>query len=159
MDEFGEFKDKIRREYDSIHEIFCPYFHEPVRFLPDGLHHIFYKNPNEREGKRRDIGDQSMRLRLLKLAPKLLKITTTVQELHKQNQFIEVKNNKRKEKVLKEVKYWGFIAIIDDRKFKVIVKQIGAGTKRFWSIIPNWITRKSHEKHLRIYHSGDLEND
>lgn len=62
-------------------------------------------------------------------------------------------------KILKKVQYWGFIGIINDRKIKVIVKQIGEGKKQFWSIIPNWTTRKSREGNKIIIHAGDLESD
>ena len=38
----------------------------------------------------------------------------------------------------KQVKYWDFEAVVDDRRIKVIVRQIGNGKKHFWSVIPAW---------------------
>lgn len=157
QEKFEKFKEIIRQEYDVIKEIHCPYFNETVKFSSDGFQHLLYKGSSKI--KQRGQSEQYMRLKLLKLAPKLLRLTKTVQEFHKGNQFVVVKKNKRREMVMKEVKYWGFIAIIDDRKIKVVVKQIGDGFKRFWSIIPNWTTRKSREMFSRVQYSGDLEND
>lgn len=156
-EDFEKFKDKIRQEYDSIREVHCPYFNGMVKFSSDGFQHLLFKGSSK--AKERSHGEQYIRLKLFKLAPKLLRITRTLQEFHSQNQFVVIKTNKRREAVVKEVKYWGFIAIIEDRKIKVVVKQLGDGFKRFWSIIPNWTTRKSRETHSRINHSGNLEND
>lgn len=157
QEKFWHFKETIRQQYEAINEVYCPYFHETVKFSSDGFHHLLYKK--SLSTRQRNKSEQYLRLKLFKLAPKLLKITSTVQEFNKEKQFVTIKENKRREKILKEVKYWGFIAIIEDKKIKVIVKQVGNGSKRFWSIIPNWITRKSREQITRIQHYGDLEND
>jgi len=38
----------------------------------------------------------------------------------------------------KQIRYWAFEAVVDDRRIKVIVRQIGRGKKHFWSVIPAW---------------------
>jgi len=49
--------------------------------------------------------------------------------------FINVKTNTRKERILKDATYYGFIAIIKDGNFskrlKVVVRQIQGGNKHF----------------------------
>ena len=39
------------------------------------------------------------------------------------------RTNKRREKILKDIEYWGVLAIIDGRRIKVIVKQYENGKK------------------------------
>ena len=34
--------------------------------------------------------------------------------------------------------YWAFEAVVDKRRIKVIVRQVGKGKKHFWSVIPAW---------------------
>lgn len=153
-----QLKNRTKKEYDRVGEITYPYLKDRVRFTSEGFQHLLYKGSKKR--KERDATTQQMRLKLFPLALKVLKCTTTVQEHSVEKQFVDVKRNKRKEKVLKEVQYWAFIAIIDEWKLKVIVKQIGKGNKNFWSIVPNWKTRISKEgKKSYSNYSGNLEND
>lgn len=154
---FEQLKNKVKNEYNKLPGVFCPYFKEKVYFSSEAFQHLLYKGSPKL--KERDRTSQYMRLKLFHLVPKLLSLTKTLQEYHHENHFVAVKYNKRREKVLKEVQYWGFIAIIENRKIKVIVKQTGHGLKQFWSIIPNWSTRKSQEKINFVNYSGDLEND
>jgi hypothetical protein len=154
---FKKLKKDVREDYLELKYVYCPYFGEKVYFSSEGFKHMFFRGLKKL--KERDFNSKFMRLKLFKFAPKLLRITKTLQEYCTSHQFIPVEFNKRKEKILKLVKYWGFIAIIDDRRIKVIIKQIGNGKKKFWSIIPNWITRKTGRGNQIISHTGDLEND
>ncbi len=38
----------------------------------------------------------------------------------------------------KVCKYWAFEAVVDERRLKVIIRQVGNGKKHFWSVIPAW---------------------
>lgn len=158
INDFFQLKRQVRTFYDSLHKVDCPYFSEAVYFSSEGFRHILYKGSFYGHFKLRKKSQRMLRLKLFKLAPRLLRITTTVQEYHQEKLFFPVKFNSA-ESVLKTVQYWGFIAIISDQKVKVVVKQIGDGQKQFWSIIPNWITRKSYEQYKRLYYSGDLQHD
>src|SRR5690606_30137546 len=118
------------------------------------LTHVkFKKDKVARERK-----DQYMRLKNIHLAPIVLKSSYTLQECQDKKEFVEVSTKTRREKILKNVRYYAFIAIIKDRDFdkrvKVIVKQIDGGIKMFWSIIPYW----SSNKELKL-HTGELSND
>lgn len=158
INDFYQLKNQVRTFYDSLGKVYCPYFSEEVYFSSDGFRHLFYKGFSYTHFKLRKKSQRILRLKLFKLAPRLLRITTTVQEYHEEKLFFPLRCN-RAESVLKTVQYWGFIAIFSDRKVKVVVKQIGDGQKQFWSIIPNWITRKSYEQYKRFYYSGDLQHD
>ncbi|KKQ70907.1 MAG: hypothetical protein UT33_C0013G0023 [Candidatus Peregrinibacteria bacterium GW2011_GWC2_39_14] len=153
----SKLKEETKEYYNSLKEVYCPYFNASVKFTSGGFQHIFYKNASK--NKERDKSSQIIRLKLFKLAQKLLRDSKTVQEYFCNNEFVIIKMNKRKEKMMKAVYYWGFIGIIDGKKIKVIVRQVGSGDKKFWSIIPNWITRKSHENNTIITYRGDLKSD
>ena len=153
-EKFEQLKETAKKEYEALIEIRCPYFNENIKFTSEGFQHMLFKGASKL--KMRDRSTQIMRLKLFKLAAELLRITKTVQEYHLQKQFITVTHHNKKETVLKDVEYWGFIAILHARKIKVVVKQTGNGAKKFWSIIPNWRTGKSDDV---CNHTGDLEND
>lgn len=141
---FEERKEKSKEYYLGIGKIVCPYFNNDfIHFSASGYQHILYKGSSKIKARTRQ--EQFIRLGLLKNAVKLLALTATVQEIEENSAFVKVKKNKRKEMILTKIKYWGFIAILDGKKIKVIVKQTGEGFKQFWSIIPNWTTRKSRE--------------
>lgn len=57
------------------------------------------------------------------------------------------------------VKYWGFVAIIDDYRIKVIVRQVGRGGKHFWSVIPAWTKLGYREIKLISKSKGSLADD
>lgn len=157
QEDFEKLKAMVRHDYDDTHEVYCPYLGESVKFSAAGFEHLLFKGSSK--VKERSRPEQAIRLKLFRLAPELLRITKTLQEFHRENQFVIVKMNKRKEKVMKAIQYWGFVAILHERKIKVIVKQVGEGNKYFWSVIPNWRSRKSYESYSVIQYSGDLEND
>jgi len=73
-------------------------------------------------------------------AVELLHLTTTLQEYqHTGN-----------------AEYFGFIAILEGWKIKVIVKKTKNGNPHFLSVIPNWTTNKKRD---RLLHKGNLEED
>lgn len=136
---------KIRKNaqefYVKQESVSCPYFKDKIEFTSEGFDHIRYKRA--RSGRSSDV--QAMRYKILPLSVDVLSNSKTLQEYEEQRVFIDVKKNKKREKILKEVKFFGFIAIIKTWKVKVIIRQVGNGKKHFWSIILNWKTRKSKE--------------
>jgi hypothetical protein len=58
------------------------------------------------------------------------------------------------------VRYWGIIAIIDSRKIKVILRQIGdGGAMHFWSIVPAWTTNKYRDAKFYTTMKGSPDED
>lgn len=147
-------KEEAECAYHEIGEVHCPYLKDTVAFNRKGLAHIKFKS----EHKARNRDDQYIRLKNITLAPRIIEKSHTLQEYKEARVFEENKSNKRREKVLKNAKFYGFIAIVRDgtflKRLKIIVKEVEGGNKHFWSIVPYW---KSNRE-LKI-HSGDPETD
>jgi len=49
---------------------------------------------------------------------------------------------------MKEVEYWGLIAIVGDRKLKirVVLRRIGTGNLTFWSVMPDVKIKNGKQK-------------
>jgi hypothetical protein len=152
--DFEDVKNKAEAYYKTIGEIDCPYLKDKVLFNAKGLDHIKFKEWD----KARSVQDQYVRLRLLKIAPQVISQSHTLQEYFETSRFERQKINSRWEKRLITVRYYGFVAIINSHRIKVIVKEIEGGGKFFWSLIPFWKTRKGIDhKNQKILHEGDLE--
>ncbi|MEI6882767.1 MAG: hypothetical protein WCK82_15715 [Bacteroidota bacterium] len=135
---FDAFREKAELLYKKIGEVYCPYFKEKVAFNEKGINHIKFKSL----GFARERKDQLMRLKNIHLAPRVLAETHTLQERESKKEFIDVHTNTRNEKILKDITYYAFIAILFDenieKRVKVVVRQVSGGNKVFWSIIPCW---------------------
>ena len=59
--------------------------------------------------------------------------------------------------MMKEVIFYEFIAVLENVRVKVIVKEVTGGGKHFWSIIPYWDIDVGNSR--RILHSGNPELD
>lgn len=118
-------KTTARSFFRKIKGISSPAFpKEKIIFNSKGLSHLFYKGSHKKSG--RSDKETQARVSLLPRAVKILKLMPLAQE---ENTFmIEGK----------KIKYWAFEAVVDNRRIKVIVRQIGQGKKHFWSVIPAW---------------------
>lgn len=49
---------------------------------------------------------------------------------------------------MKEVEYWGLVAIVGDSKIKVrtVLRRVGDGNITFWSVMPYSKIRQGHQK-------------
>ena len=151
--DFLKVKNEAEKFYKTINDIYCPYFKEKIAFNTKGLKHLKFKsNRQARPGK-----DQYSRLKLIHLAPEVLRQSHTLQGIWQIRRFEVEKTNSRWEHVMKEVIYYEFIAVIDAIRLKLIIKQVIGGEKHFWSVIPFWGIDKATSK--RILHSGNFEND
>lgn len=139
--------------YKSVKEIYCPYFKEKIAFNAKGLEHVKFKG----RWKARSRYDQYIRFRLIALAPQIIRDSHTLQGLYETHSFEHEKRNKRWDKILRQVTYYEFIAIIKRARARIIVKQVENEPKYFWSIIPFWKTENMTSK--RIIHSGRPETD
>lgn len=153
LENFEEIKIKGEDFYKDINEVYCPYFKEKISFNAQGLEHLKYKQRN----KSRQDKDQYMRFKLIHLAPEVLKISSSVQGILETKKFENIKIHSRIDKLLKNVIYFEFIAVIKRNRVKIIVKQIDGGKKCFWSIIPFW--KMDLDTMTRIFHDGNPEED
>jgi hypothetical protein len=152
-EQFNLLKMESEKLYKSFGEVYCPYFKEKLSFDAQGLEHLKFK----RREKSRPEKDQFMRLKLIHLAPEILKSSHTLQGILETKKFERVKTNNRWEHIQKNVTYFEFIAVIKRNRCKVVVKQIEGGKKFFWSIIPFW--GMNEETKTRILHTGVPEED
>jgi len=152
-EKFKKAKEEAEKYYKNIGEVHCPYFSEKVHFNAMGLEHLKFKGTR----KARTQEDQYIRLRLISLAPKILKDSHTLQGISETKHFERQKINNRWDKVLKEVTHYEFVAVIKRVRVRVIVKQVSSGQKFFWSIIPFWKMNKITNK--RVLHDGRPEID
>ena len=117
------FKNQIRKIFDDTKEISCPAFSgEKIAFNAKGINHLLYKGNRSK----RDISRIQTNIRLLPRAITVLRLMP----------FFQEESDYEKDKIL--FKYWAFEAVVDGRREKVIVKQVGNGHKHFWSVIPAW---------------------
>ena len=153
---YGKLKADAQSFYGEIGNAFSPAFNENITFSSEGFNHIIFKtHRTERERL-----SQILRFKLLPLAVKLVKLSTTFQEYEDTLQEFEVKHFKKRVRKSLSVKYWGLIAIIEGRKIKEILRKIGDnGTMHFWSIVPAWVTNKYRDTKFFSTMKGDPKED
>ena len=152
--------EKLRNDsqnfYYTNNNIFSPALREKIAFSAIGFNHIIFKNHRHEREK----SSQILRFKLMPLAKKLIGLSTTYQEFEEGIKEFLVKTHKKKIKQNKLIKYWGIIAIIDNRKIKVIVRKVGInGGLHFWSVIPAWVTNKYRDNKFFTTMKGDPEED
>jgi hypothetical protein len=154
IDKFNKAKDEAEKFYKNIGKVYCPYLKDSVSFNVKGLDHIKFSDWN----KTRPLKDQYIRLRLLPLAPRIVRESNTLQEFSKTIRQERRRVNAVWEIGLVETTYYGFVAVINKCRLKIIVKEISGGSKYFWSIIPFWKNRRYNDgSNKKILHEGDLE--
>lgn len=107
-------KQEVRKYYRSLDKIHCPYFEDTIVFNDDGFRHLSFKGNVSRQERTRK--EQFVRFKLFKLAVKLLRITTTLQDYSEATIWIKNKRKKRTEKILQKICYWTFNALIAKKK-------------------------------------------
>ena len=147
-DEFQTIRLRAEGMYSSWSQIKCPYFQGSVHFNTEGFRHLLFKSWN----RGRDRRDQFMRLKFIARAPEILRLTRTVQGIEQTTEWERRHRHGRWEKLLIPVTYYEFVAVIEQRRFKVIVKQLTGGERVFWSLIPFW---RQSEQGTRLLHDGN----
>jgi hypothetical protein len=134
-EQFDTLKTEKEAWYKTIGEISGGYFPgEKISFNAKGLEHLKFKTKNHARSK----DDQYIRLKLLHLAPEVIKLSRTVQGISTQKVWEVSRSNQRNESCLMDAIFYEFVAVLEGVKVKVIIKKVGKGPKYFWSIIPNW---------------------
>lgn len=151
--DFARVKEEAEAFYATIDGVYCPYFKEKVPFNAKGLRHLKFKSDQQARIQM----DQYSRLKLLHFAPQVLQKSHTLQGIWRTKRFEMLKINSRWERILKDVTFYEFIAVLDNVRLKVIVKEALGGKKHFWSVIPYWGIDTIHGR--RILYSGDPASD
>jgi len=158
MDDIEERKfNTVRIEaenlYKSLNEVKCPYFQEKIVFNSKGWEHICFKDLRQARSNQ----DQYIRFRLISLAPKIIQMSHTLQGISSRKSFERERTHGRWEATLRMSRYYEFVAVINEYRVRVIIKQVENGPKYFWSIIPFWKTDKITG--TRLMHNGKPEID
>src|SRR3989344_9686534 len=156
LSNYEKLRENAQKFYKENGSIFSPAFHEKIHFNAEGFNHIIFKNSRSE----RERPSQILRFKLLPLAIKLIKISTTYQEFEETIKEFGVKSFKKKIRKAMPVKYWGIIAVIDGRKIKVIIRKIGDnGNVQFWSVVPAWVTNKYRDTRFFTTMKGSPDED
>jgi hypothetical protein len=134
QEEFDVLKASAEEGYKKIGEIQCPFLNDRVAFNAMGLDHVKLKSWNHARTEM----DQFMRLKLLHLAPEVIRKSHTLQGIEEGNRMERVKIHGRWESRVIHVSYHEFISVLKGYRVRVIVKKIDNGPYYFWSIIPYW---------------------
>lgn len=152
-EDFKKVSEKVEEFYTSIGEIRCPYFGEKIAFNTAGFKHLKFKSDQVARSRY----EQYARLKLLIFAPQVLTLSRTIQGISHTKHFERIRMHSRTDTILKPVSHYEFIAVLENVRVKIIVKQIDGGQKFFWSIIPFWKIDITNSR--RILHSGNPEHD
>lgn len=120
--------------YLSIEKVKCPYFDREISFNSKGLNHLKFNG----EGKARSKKEQISRLKLLKYIKDILEKSYTLQGLLSEDREEKIRKYGKNETKIILVNYYEFIAVTDQKRIKIILKQIDNGNIFFWSVIPFW---------------------
>jgi hypothetical protein len=142
--QFEQRKAKAKQLYDSKRTIFNPYLNCEVVLNSDGFHHLQFSGRTERTKK-----EQLLKLRLLPLALETIRRAGTLQEYRKVLQSVG-RPSARGETLLKQVEYWGFVAILGKQenqvKLRTVLRRVGNGNVIFWSVMPENKFRKGEQR-------------
>lgn len=153
QEEFEKIRDEAEKLYQTFGSVYCPYLSEKIAFNAKGLRHLKFKSDQQARPQK----DQYPRLKLLHLAPQVLNKSHTLQGIWKTKRFETQKTNSQWKHTMEEVLFYEFIAVLENVRVKVIVKEILGGEKHFWSRIPYWNIDVTNSR--RILHSGNPEQD
>lgn len=133
---YAKSKLEAERLYRSFTPIKCRAIgNQTIYFNSEGFNHLLYK-----KGKERAKNDQMGRFKHLDFVPKILQLTTTYQEYEEKLQDFRVERHGKKITETKQVRYWAFVAIMHNKRIKVVIRKIGEGQIIFYSICPLWKT-------------------
>ena len=129
------FKDR-KKEAEAIYfaqkSIYNPYFKTSVILNSDGFHHLQFSNRTERTKK-----EQLFKFNLLSYGLEIIKKSGTIQEYRKLLTPIGKKSSRDGSVLMKEVEYWGLVAIVGPKgvKMRTVLRRVGNGNITFWSVM------------------------
>jgi hypothetical protein len=153
--QFEKLKSDTEAYYSSVGHVKCAALNDAmVHFTSEGFNHLRYSKK-----KARSKVDQAAKFKLVKRAVMLLQKTTTIQEYSERQEEIHKKRHKKLSKEWSVVGYWGFIAIINGVRLKVVVKRIDNSKYLFWSVIPVWQSKDFQGHKITDNSKGDIAED
>ena len=149
---FNTCKQKAQEAYAVRKSIYCPYFKSEVVLNSDGFHHLQFSARRER-----DKSEQLVKFRLLPQALEVIRKSGTVQECRRLLTPIGKPSKNNGAVPMKEVEYWGFVAIVGEKpkRIRVITRRVGTGNITFWSVMLHSKMKDGKQK----LHDQNLENE
>ena len=127
-----------------------------IKLNSDGFRHLVFRDKQHK----RELKNQLKRFELLRYLKPTLEGMKYYQEYFETKQQIRIKRQSTTLLEFGKVKYWGFIAVINDKiRIKVVLRQVGDGSIIFWSIIPFWKTKNYKDISTINLPTGNIEND
>ncbi|MFA6405036.1 MAG: hypothetical protein WCW03_03490 [Candidatus Paceibacterota bacterium] len=127
--------------YASFKKVYSPALAGDIHFTSEGFNHLIY----ERARKERDKRTQILRFDMLEKAKFILETSTTYQEYEEDMEYQRVNRHGKFIGMNVAVRYWGFVAIVNKFRVKVVVRQVGNGKMEFQSVIPAWFIKQYRE--------------
>jgi len=142
-DYFREKKEKAKAIYGEQKELYCPYFKAKVTLNSDGFHHLQFSARRERDKR-----EQLFKFSLLSLGLELIGKSGTMQEYRTLLTPIGKKSPHDGSMRMKNVEYWGLVAILGPQKIKIrtVLRRIGNGNITFWSVMLYSKRKNGHQK-------------
>lgn len=136
--EYEQIKQEASNLYNTFISVDCTALGQKILFTSEGFNHLVYSAPK----KMRDKRSQILRFDMLEKAKFILETSTTYQEYDEE--IINKRVNRRGHWIPRSVmvRRWGFVAIIQRFRVKVVVTQEGNGAIKFLSVAPAWFTRQ-----------------
>jgi hypothetical protein len=136
-------KEKAFKIFSAQKMIHCPYFRTGIVLNSDGFHHLQFSGRQERDKK-----EQLLKFSLLPLAFEIIKKSGTIQEYRRLLTPIGAPSPRDGSIQMKEVEYWGLVAIVSENKIKIrtILRRVGDGNITFWSVMPDLRIRHGRQK-------------
>ena len=136
--DYEQIKQEAAALYKTFISVDCPALGQEIRFTSEGFNHLIYGAPK----KMRDKKAQILRFDMLEKEKFILETSTTFQEYDEE--IVCKKVNRRGLWVSMNVvsRCWGFVAIVQKFRVKVVVIQEGNGAIEFLSVAPAWFTQQ-----------------
>jgi hypothetical protein len=130
---FNVRKEKAHAIFTAQKTIRNPYFQTDVILNSDGFHHLQFSARRERNKR-----EQLLKFRLLPLGLEIIRKSGTIQEYRRLLTPIGKPSARDGSVPMKNVEYWGLVAIVGENKIKVrtVLRRVGDGNITFWSVMP-----------------------
>ena len=136
--DYEQIKQEAAALYKTFISVDCPALGQEIRFTSEGFNHLIYGASK----KMRDKKAQILRFDMLEKAKFILETSTTFQEYDEEIVYKKVNRRGFWVPMNVVIRCWGFVAIVQKFRVKVVVIQEGNGAIEFLSVAPAWFTKQ-----------------
>lgn len=136
--DYDQIRQKALALYSTFGFVDSPALGQKIIFDSEGFNHLVYEAPKKPRNKM----SQILRFDMLQKAKFILETSTTYQEYDEEIVYKKVNRKGFWVKMNVFVKSWGFVAIVQKFRVKVVVTQEGNGAIKFLSVAPAWFTKQ-----------------